>query len=576
MSEAIIENKKRSVVLAVGAAVLLIGAGVAAYWAIANRRFAPEVPLAGNLLPKNALMAISFSTDIEKWEKLRSFGTQESQALFDKKLAGLRDRLLAANGYNYEKDIQPWVGSEVTMAFLPPGNIERALDGIDDSADPGGGGIQNPDESSVVMLLPIDKPPLAQEAWAKNRGADKAKWVDSTYKGIDIKQMQNADSQANYAFTLLGKRFLAIANSTEAIERTIDTYLGEPSVVAVKGYEEAWQQLDSGRSFAKLYINIPVAAAVVASNREGVSTAALIESQQHQGFATAIALEPEGIRFRSRAWLKGDRQSSQSAEENKVAMMPKRLPAETLIMLSGANLQKLWEDYAEVALSSPIAPLKPQWLRTAIQTTTKLDLEKDLLSWMAGEFSLALIPASSEGESKYGFGLTAIVEASDRRAGEETLEKLDGIMKSQYRYKVEEGKIGDLPVSNWIADNGVLILTHGWLEGNIFFFTLGAPVASSIAPSPKAPLATSEGFATTASKKLVSQNGSFFLDVERAINQNLLPGLRLPPEQKTMVNGINAIGVTAAASDERSTSYEIFVWLKNAGQPQELPPSEGS
>ena len=577
MSEAITENKKRSLILAVGAAVLLIGGGIAAYWAIANRRFAPDVPLAGNLLPKNALMAISVSTDQGQWEKLRSFGTKESQALFDKKLAGLRDRLLAANGYDYERDIEPWVGSEVMMAFLPPTNIERVLDGSERADPEADGNLQNPGKSSVVMVLPIDKPRLARETWAENKGTENAKWVDRTYKAIDIKEMQNADSQANYAASLLGERFLAIANSPEAMERTIDTYLGEPSLVAVRGYEQAWQELEAERSFAKLYVNVPVAAAVAATDLDdSASEAALIESQRHQGLATAIALEPEGIRFRSVAWLRADKQPSQSPGENKVVNMPNRLPAETLIMMSGGNLQKFWQDYAQGAQSSPIAPLKPEWLRTAIQTTTKLDLEKDLLSWMAGEFSLALIPASEEADSKYGFGLLAMVEASDRRAGEEILKKLDGIMQSQYRYKVEEGKIGELPVTNWVADNEVLIVTHGWLEGNIFFLNLGAPVASTIVPNPKAPLGTSPGFAAIASKELASQNGSFFLDVERTVNQNLLPGLRLPPEQKTMVDGIRAIAVTAAASSDRSTRYEVFVRLKSAGQPQQLPPSAGN
>lgn len=115
------EKKKPSLLLTIGAAGLLIGGGVAAYWALTEGKWLlREIPVGTNIIPQDALLAISVSTDTGQWQQLREFGTPQTQAELDKIGAQLRDRFLTSNGYNYEQDIQPWVGKEVTIAFLPP------------------------------------------------------------------------------------------------------------------------------------------------------------------------------------------------------------------------------------------------------------------------------------------------------------------------------------------------------------------------------------------------------------------------------------------------------------------------
>jgi hypothetical protein len=63
-------------------------------------------------------------------------------------------------------------------------------------------------------------------------------------------------------------------------------------------------------------------------------------------------------------------------------------------MLSGGNLAQFWQDYAQGAESNPLTPIPPVNITAGLQATLGLDLEQDLLPWMGGEFSIALIPAS--------------------------------------------------------------------------------------------------------------------------------------------------------------------------------------
>ena len=115
------KKNKSSLLLTLGAAGLLVGGGIAAYWLLIQpQRLAENLPVGVNIIPQNALLAVSVSTQPAKWQQLREFGTPQTQATLDNYLVELRDRFLSANGYNYQQDIQPWVGNEVTLAVVPP------------------------------------------------------------------------------------------------------------------------------------------------------------------------------------------------------------------------------------------------------------------------------------------------------------------------------------------------------------------------------------------------------------------------------------------------------------------------
>jgi hypothetical protein len=567
-----ISQDKRNIMIATGAATLVLIGGIATFWGITNKQSQRFGPRGSELLPENTLMAISVTTDEREWTKLRQFGTPESQKLFDGKLAELRDRFLTANGYNYAEDMQPWVGREITIGFLPPpGLILTEKEKEKESTPPqqAASSVQQ----SVVMVLPIANAARAKQFLASPKSVNQIQWVDRTYQGVEIKETVDRIPE-NYSITVIDGKYLAIANSSEAINRTIDTYKKGNSLRARSGFNQAWRNLDNSRAFAQFYVNIPVAAGVTALRLDqSANPQSLAAVQQQQGIAANIMLESEGIRFQSVAWLKAD--------SDRKYLIPKpgdnilnRLPSETSMVVSGANLQQLWQDYTQGAGTNPLAPIKPDWFTTAIKNTTKLDLEKDLLNWMAGEFALGLIPAGQNDVSSFQAALVFMVKASDRRAAETILTQLDRVMAEEYNFKVEPGKIGEQPVVNWTSEYGALQITHGWLDGDLAFLTFGAPLSAAFVPKPSNPLGMNPQFQQAVPSQLSPNNGQFFIDVERIINQNPPSWLRLPPDQKTIVNGIRSIGVTAAAQTPRTAQYEIFVRLKTAGTPAPLPPAK--
>ncbi|MBE8971067.1 DUF3352 domain-containing protein [Nostocales cyanobacterium LEGE 12452] len=572
------KNKKPSLVLTLSAAGLLIGVGSVAYWLLAQRQISSSDLLVGaNIIPGDALFAVSLTTDPQQWQKLRQFGTKETQTELDKNLVQLRDRFLTNNGYDFQKDIAPWVGDDVTMAILaPPTGNKPAPKPVTTNEDTAS------DQQSMVMVLPVKNLEIAKSILAQPKTLKQGKWIDRTYQGIAIKQNEGQAGQ-NFSAALLDGRFLVITDSPKATERAINAYKNKTSLATTGGFTENFPKIANYQPFAQFYVNVPTAAKIAAASpNRPLPAQVLAQLQNNQGLAGTITLESEGIRFKGVSWLNPNSQRV-LVVENKAGKMQSRIPAETLMMLTGGNLQRLWKDYVLTSQGNPLSPIAPEQIRGGIKSLTDLDLEKDLLSWMKGEFSLSVIPATPKEGSPNDFraGLLFMVQASNtysrqslRKSAEASISKLDEVMKNQYQFQVQPGKVAGQSVVNWVSPYGTLTATHGWLDGDVAFLIVGAPIADKIVPKPNYTLASTLPFQQTVPTEPNPTNGQFFLDVERTVKNFPLP--TLIPNQQTLLNATRSIGMTSAVSDNRSNRYDLFIELKKVTNATTLPSPEGS
>ncbi|MGF1934073.1 MAG: DUF3352 domain-containing protein [Nostoc sp. ChiQUE02] len=572
------KNKKPSLVLTLSAAGLLIGAGSAAYWLLAQRQLSSSDLLVGaNIIPGDALFAVSLTTDPQQWQKLREFGTKNTQAELDKNLVQLRDRFLTNNGYDFQKDIAPWVGDDVTIAILAPatGNkpAPKPVTTNENAAS---------DQQSMVMVLPVKNPEIAKSILAQPKTLKQGKWIDRTYQGIAIKQSEGKAGE-NFSAALLDERFLVITDSPKATERAIDAYKNKTSLATTGGFAENFPKIANYQPFAQFYVNVPTAAKIAAASpNRPLPAQVLAQLQNNQGLAGTMTLESEGIRFKGVSWLNPNSQRV-LVVENKAGKMQSRVPAETLMMLAGGNLQRLWRDYVLTSQGNPLSPIAPEQIRGGIKSLTDLDLEKDLLSWMKGEFSLSVIPATPKEGSPNDFraGLLFMVQTSDtyggqslRKSAEASISQLDEVMKNQYQFQVLPGKVAGQPVVNWVSPYGTLTATHGWLDEDVAFLVVGAPITDKIVPKPNYPLGGTLPFQQTVPTEPNPTNGQFFLDVERTVKNFPLP--TLIPNQQTLLDATRSIGMTSAVSDSRSNRYDIFIALKKVRNTTTLPSPESN
>ncbi|MBN3910422.1 MAG: DUF3352 domain-containing protein [Nostoc sp. NMS1] len=570
------KNKKPSLVLTLSAAGLLIGAGSLAYWLLSQRQISSSDLLVGaNIIPGDALFAVSLTTDPQQWQKLREFGTKETQAELDRNLVELRDRFLTNNGYDFQKDIAPWVGNDVTIAILAPASkaVPKPVTTNEDAAS---------DQQSMVMVLPVKNPEIAKNILAQPKTLKQGKWIDRIYQGIAIKQSQGQTGE-NLSAALLDGRFLVITDSPKATERAIDAYKNQTSLATTGGFAENFPKIANYQRFGQFYVNVPTAAKIAAASpNRPLPAQVLAQLQNNQGLAGTMTLEAEGIRFKGVSWLNPNSQRV-LAVENKAGKMQSRVPAETLMMLSGGNLQRLWGDYVLTSQGNPLSPIAPEQLRGGIKSLTTLDLDKDLLSWMKGEFSLSVIPSTPKEGSPNDFraGLVFMVQASNayggqslRNSAEASIKQLDDVMRNQYQFQVQRAKVAGQPVVNWVSPYGTLTATHGWLDEDIAFLVVGAPITDKIVPKPNNTLASTIPFQQTVPTEPNPINGQFFLDVERTANNFPLP--TVIPNQQTLLAATRSIGMTSAVSDNRSNLYDIFITLKKVRNTTPLPSPESN
>jgi len=115
------ETKPNLLPILGGAAVVVAG-GVGAYFFFNNAAniIPTGIGIAGTLtvVPQQSLMAVSISTDGEALSKIEQFLSPETKKLYDQAIAEERKNLLTGD-FDYEKDVKPWIGKNVSIAILP-------------------------------------------------------------------------------------------------------------------------------------------------------------------------------------------------------------------------------------------------------------------------------------------------------------------------------------------------------------------------------------------------------------------------------------------------------------------------
>lgn len=548
--------KASPLLLPIGGTVGLIAAGSIAFWALTRSNFAPgTLPTGSNVIPEDALMVVSTTTEPEQWTQLRAFGTQKSQAFLDQNIAQVRDRFLFDNGLDYQRDIQPWVGGDASFALLSPqAETEPPADGSS---------VRPANPQPALLILPIQDAPKAKEVLGKSRNGQQ--WTKRTYKDVEIQEGQVGKANKSLEIAVLDGKLVVVANSPKAIEQAIETYKGRKAIATLPGYSNALGQIQTGPSFSTIYLNLPAMAQQGGRLKRPNPKKDLLT----QGWAMTTTLQNDGIQFKSVLWLKPDSQIKFSTENN-AKTMAARLPADSVMTLAGGSFKQFWTDYSRDYATNSIKLLDPTSFKQEIRGAIGMDLEQDFANWMDGEFSLALLPVPSGSSPLNPVGVTMMVQASDRRAAEKALTQLDETMARKYNFKIEPNKVANQDVVLWKMSNGEISVTRGWLDNNIAFLTLGGPVATTFLPRPANPLTNQPMFQQVIDAK-AAKSGEIFIDLEKAATYKDLPLLRSPLSNLLWIEAIRSIGITTANTSDRTIRYDATVLLKKGETPGVLP-----
>lgn len=375
-------------------AAVVLGASLLALPACGGKT--DEASRAAGITPVDALALVSVNLDPSVEQKRNLLGIvrrfpdarDEVKGEFDEARDDLLAELLDDSGLDFQRDVQPWLGNEVAVAVLPPGDGDVPL---------------------VVAMVETDDAAKARAAIEKAKAGGDFEGVYGIAGDFVVISDQESDADDQRALDLVtaqaGKSDGGLADS-EAFTSVVDELHGDRLFLAWADVKASVEAAEQAGALADLEFldALGADAGPVAVDVHAEDDAFVL-----QGVAAATG-GTEGTRFE----------------------LTRSLPEATLAALTLFNVGSGVADGIRALTGADSADFMAEF-----EDETGLNLEDDLLSWMQGELVL-VAGAVPSGQDLPDFAL--VVEPSDRAKARAGVEKIRDVLGEQ-GFELEEREI---------------------------------------------------------------------------------------------------------------------------------------
>ena len=304
----------------------------------------------------------------------------------------LKNRLLAKSNIDYQDDIKPWLGDEITLAVTT----------IDIDRDP-----ENGLQTGYLMALATAKPGKSRDflelLFSKrafsgtNLGIERYKGVKVIYDNTEYSSgvnIQNPKSkiQNNLAGAVVNN-FVLLANHPQVIKEAINNLQApDLNLISSLEYQKATQKI-SKNSVAITFLNLPKV-----GKWQGLELAESTYNSQILSFV----VNSQGLLTESTFFTNSQILPSYLPLSQPVGAL-QYIPKSTALAIAGTNLSKLdnsdvaklWKQVtASIYGSSKDGTARLLQPLATIQDNWNLNFSADIFNWVTGEYALALLPNS--------------------------------------------------------------------------------------------------------------------------------------------------------------------------------------
>lgn len=367
------------VFLAASVVVLLLIGGGCWLWLLAHspltllqgRQVAPSAAI---FIPRQAPAMVSLLVNPDRLVALRQVvAAPGARRRSRSELNQLRQSFLASTDLDYESDIRPWLGEEITLAVTT----------LDIDRQPENG--QQPG-----YLLALETRDVEETQAFLHRFWDRSANLSEQYQGVklisaqpEVTSGQPDQGQGRVTATAVVGRLVLFANHSQVLRSAINT-----AQVPDLGLDQASSYRRVLASFQQGWVGLtwlnPQA------NQQAVKPAA-----QTSEIAIALGLNRQGILAES-ALITAAATANQPAVPG--GQVLKYIPATCPFAISGIDLDQLWSDISTGLLSNDwVANLVNPSL-SELKTRWGLDLPQDIFAWVKGEYAIAMLPSTHQGQ----------------------------------------------------------------------------------------------------------------------------------------------------------------------------------
>ncbi|MBW4539156.1 MAG: DUF3352 domain-containing protein [Myxacorys chilensis ATA2-1-KO14] len=384
-----------------------------------------ESPTAAMFIPRQAPVVASLLVNPDRLETLRQTiakpgDRREARAELDQ----FKQGILGSTDLDYRRDVQPWLGNEVTAAIT-------ALD-----VDRDGG---NGEERGYLLALMTKDPQRSREFlqlfWQKRAlaGTDLkfeayqgTTIISGKVEGITSKLEgdETLSSAPNpLATAVVGNHYVLFANSPKVLKDSINNVqAAELNLASSVEYQRAIATLREGR-IGLVFLNLPQLQTLTGKDVSQEGSLAISLGLNRQGLIAETAL----LEVSETAQLTVSQPTAPQPKLSKPVGALQYIPATSPISASGVDLDQFWTglsntaknyDFVAQLVNQPIESLEKQW---------NLDLKNDIFSWVKGEYALGLVPQPGKNQP---LDWVFVADKSDPSA-QAAISHLDAVAQAQ-------------------------------------------------------------------------------------------------------------------------------------------------
>ena len=401
-------------------------------------------PAAAVFVSKQAPLLASMLVNPDGIEALRQvFATPAERSRSHAEFEQIKKSLLANTNLDYSRDIQPWIGDEITFALTSP-DIYR------DS--------NNGQQTGFLLAVSSQNADRSQEFldsyWKKESRADKT--VQSElYKGVKLNYKQvpalpknsefrsplnrlalpNSSLPPSFATALVSgslasennSNFVLFANNQKVLRDAIDNVeSANLNLNNSPNYQKALQQLTKGR-IALGFINLPQPeteknpqlspnslAVAVGVNRRGLVAETALVTDRQQTAIPALSEPVQALRY---------------------------IPSASPFAVASTDLSNFWTGLSSAIATNPEVSKLADRTIADIQTAWGINLPQDIFNWVKGEYALAVIPGASNSSDW-------IFAAETSADSQQAIARLDEIARSK-EYSIGSFTLRNQKITAW-------------------------------------------------------------------------------------------------------------------------------
>ncbi|MCC3501656.1 MULTISPECIES: DUF3352 domain-containing protein [unclassified Microcoleus] len=402
-------------------------------------------PAAAVFVSKQSPVLVSMLVNPDRLEALRQiFASPEERSRSHAEFEQIKKSFLVNTGLDYSRDIQPWIGDEITFATTTPDFDDRELN--------------NGKQTGFLLAVSSQNADRSQEFltsyWQKE--SRKEKTVQSeVYKGVKISykespitnpkkdsiwsfnslSLPNSTLPPSFATAAIGgssdsgsnSSFVLFANSPNVLRDAIDNVeSANRNLNNSPNYQKALQQLTQGR-IALGFVNLPQPAT---EKNPQVSPNSL---------AVAIGVNRRGLLAQTALVTSGDKTAIPTLSAPVQALQ--YIPSASPFTVASTDLRNFWTDLSSAVSTNTEASKLVDRAIADLQENWGVNLPQDIFNWVQGEYALAVVPSSSNTPDW-------IFAAEKSADAQKAIDKLDEIARSK-EYSIGNFTLRNQKITAW-------------------------------------------------------------------------------------------------------------------------------